>query len=96
MSSSHPHFPRLRHTGSEPKSALSAYGLRLALALFGLIGAAAIALWVLLTPGTTFVADVVGVACVFIAVFAALDLVTIVRRMRNGQPHKGPEPRHRG
>ncbi|KAA1420681.1 hypothetical protein FE697_017210 [Mumia zhuanghuii] len=93
MAQSRSHIgPRLRHTGTEPKTALSAYGLRLALALGGLVVFAAIALWVLLTPGMTAAASVLGVVAAAIALLAAVDVVMIVRGMRHEHP---VDPRHR-
>ncbi|WP_370614462.1 DUF6343 family protein [Mumia qirimensis] len=93
MVSSHSHIgPRLQHTGTEPKTALSAYRLRLGLAVGGLVAFAAIALWVLLTPGMTWAASVLGVIAGAIALLAAVDVVMILRGMRHDRPVR---PRHR-
>lgn len=90
MSSSHSHIgPHLEHTGTEPKKAMSAYGLRLALALGALVVFAAFAVWALVTPGLTDGVRILGAAGVVAAVVAAVDSVVVVRRMR------GDAPRHR-
>ncbi|MBW9205382.1 hypothetical protein KV097_05440 [Mumia sp. zg.B17] len=71
------------HTGSEPKKALSAYGMRLALSLGGFVVFAALALWGLLLPDATDVMVVLGLASAVIAVVALVDTAVIVRKMRS-------------
>lgn len=75
---------RRRHTGSEPKKALSAYGMRLALSLGGVVVFAALALWGLTAPEATGVMVVVGIVSALIAVVALVDAVVVVRGMRRG------------
>ena len=80
---SHPR-PGRRHTGSEPKKALSAYGMRLALSLGGVVVFAALAVWGLTAPKATGVMVVVGIVSALIAVVALVDVVVVVRGMRRG------------
>ena len=76
----------LEHTGTEPKKALSAYGLRLALALGGLLVFAALAVWALVTPGLTDGVRILGAASAIAAVVALIDAALVVRRMREAPP----------
>lgn len=90
MSSHSRSGPHLEHTGSEPKKALSAYGMRLALSLGGLVVFAALALWGLLAPEATATMTVLGIVSAVIAVIALVDVLMVVRGMRRFAP------RHRG